>query len=239
MFACHSSINLPSSLNPFLGLCAFLRTVTHRGGGAFFKGVTMKEKPDLTGMKFGRWTVISKSPKRNHWLCRCECGVLKTRIRNVLTNGSSKSCGCSKNVTHGMTKTDEHNIWLGIKRRCYNPHANHYDRYGGRGITVCERWRESFINFYIDMGTRPSKNHSIHRINNDGDYEPSNCRWATLKEQQRNTIRSRWLTFRGITMTSAEWAEKLGIRYGLLTGRLRKGWDVEKCLMKPNQYWPR
>lgn len=151
---------------------------------------------DLTGKKFGKLTVLSivnrvKVGERIKWKCRCECGKIKITSSKMLKNGRSKHCGCSKNakginLKHGGKGTPEYNIWASMKARCYNKKSAAYQYYGGRGITVCESWKNSFVCFLKDMGKRPSLELSIDRINNDGNYEPSNCRWATIFEQNKN-----------------------------------------------------
>lgn len=150
---------------------------------------------DLTGHWFGRWTVIEFVDIKNGkvtWLVRCRCGVIKVVVGANLINGNSKSCGCYRNeqirrvsITHGMRLTRTYKSWQAAKSRCFNKNNNRYSRYGGRGITMCDRWKNSFEEFYKDMGDRPEAM-SIDRINNDGNYEPSNCRWATAKEQIDN-----------------------------------------------------
>lgn len=194
----------------------------------------MNWKSDPTGKQFGKWTVLKIDENNKYWICQCSCGVTRPVIKYNLTKGGSQSCGCYKagirHSYHGMTNTDEHNIWLGIKERCYSKSAKEYNRYGGRGIRMSQRWLDSFVNFYEDMGNRPSKLHSIDRINNDGNYEPSNCKWATRSEQQRNTRRTLLVTYRGITVSAAEMAEKFGVNYKLFHSRLRYGWTVEMSL---------
>ena len=127
-----------------------------------------------------------------------------------------------------MACSPEHSIWRGMRDRC-----NHHPDYAGRGITVCERWVSSFANFFADMGPRPSRNHTIDRIDNNGNYEPENCRWATPSEQARNRRSSKLLTFHGETRTQAEWAEVLGLPEKRIYARLARGWSVERTLSTP------
>lgn len=149
-------------------------------------------KVDLTGQRFGRLLVIgleSRNKHRSHWKCQCDCGNEKIAEMGQLHNGHTKSCGCLRkelNTVHGKFNCSEYRSWQAMKSRCENKNTTRYVDYGGRGIKVCERWSKSFENFYIDMGNKPSKKHSIDRKNNDGNYEPDNCRWATIPEQQRN-----------------------------------------------------
>lgn len=134
-----------------------------------------------------------------------------------------------------MCKTDEYNAWQHIRSRCYNKNSPAYPEYGGRGITVCDRWLESFENFYADMGPKPSRKHSIDRYpDNDGPYSPSNCRWATRAEQNRNTRQNVILEFNGKRMCLTEWADLLGICKTTLFARIqRDGWSVERALTTP------
>lgn len=198
---------------------------------------------DLTGKRFGRLTVLEFSACRAngaHWLCRCECGN-ETVVGSVhLGNGHSQSCGCFgreqrlvANTTHGMSNTPEFRSWAHTLSRCYNTRVAKYPRYGGRGIQVCDRWRISFEAFFADMGPKPSPRHSIERIDNDGNYEPGNCVWATAPEQSRNKSNTVRLTFAGRTQCVAAWAEELGMRVTTLWGRLNRGWSVERTLTEP------
>lgn len=137
------------------------------------------------------------------------------------------------NTKHGLCYEPEYNVWSKMKQRCTKPSESRYDRYGGRGISVCKEWMESFEQFYKDMGPRPSHHHSIDRINNDGNYEPSNCRWADFKTQANNKSINRFLTHNGETRTMSQWASFIGISYNVLTARLDLGWSVDDALTKP------
>ena len=149
----------------------------------------MKIKPDDV---FGDWTVLSYAGvdknRNGRWLCACECGTVKVVYTHHLTSGRSQGCGCTK-VVHGLTGTAEYQAWKNMRKRCYNQENPRYPDYGGRGIKICDRWLNDPAAFLEDMGERPSPDHSIDRRDNDGDYEPSNCRWATRSEQQRNKRR--------------------------------------------------
>lgn len=168
---------------------------------------------DLTGRRFGRLVVISLHSSENYiykWLCKCDCGNEKIVTRNALTTGCTNSCGCLKKelqTIHGMWKTPEYRTWIRIKTRCENKNTPYYSNYGGRGISVCKEWSESFEKFYADMGKRPSSQHSIERKDNNGNYEPSNCVWATRTEQQHN-IRKQKNNTSGAN--GVEWMERLG-----------------------------
>lgn len=157
---------------------------------------------DYTGQKFWLLTAekFSRRKKTNtYWFYRCDCGTLKEVQVCHWRSGKTKSCGCSKNLKgknhpgykHGKTHTAEFRSWLGLRSRCYDKNNKRYDSYGGRGITVCDRWRDSFENFLADMGPKPTEKHSIDRIDVDGNYEPSNCRWATATIQGINQRKKR------------------------------------------------
>lgn len=208
--------------------------------------MTIEEMPtnslfqDLTGQVFGRLTVMYYAEKRNNqacWLCRCKCGAEKIIRSSNLKSGHTKSCGCLKeqgyNRTHGRRHTPEYCSWTGMIQRCHNPKSCQYSHYGGRGIDVCRQWRNSFEAFFEDMGDRPSKEHTIDRIDNSKGYSPDNCKWATRKEQSRNRRSNRIVNHNGKSQTVTEWSEELGISYGAILARLNRGWSTEKALTTP------
>lgn len=196
---------------------------------------------DVSGSRFGRWTVVRylrRDGKTSIYLCRCDCGKERQIGVGNLKNGKSLSCGCYRretsrvwtNFKHGLSGTPEYSAWRGIIRRCTNPRFKHYRHYGGRGIKICDRWKDSFDYFLLDMGPRPSPRHSIDRINNDGHYEPSNCRWATRREQCRNTRRNHWIEFNGQKRTISGWAEHLNISPKIVHNRIAIGWTIERLI---------
>jgi hypothetical protein len=135
-------------------------------------------------------------------------------------------------IKHGLSRYKIFHAHRDMMRRCYDPSVYSYSSYGGRGITVCQRWNDILL-FCEDIGHPPSKNHSLDRIDNDGNYEPGNCRWATTKAQHRNTSRNRILEFSGIKMPLCDWAERIGLTQGTLKLRLDRGWSVERALTEP------
>ena len=201
---------------------------------------------DLTGQRFGR--LVALSPLRVQtangrwawfWMCQCDCGVSKKVRAETLRNGATTSCGCraasvtsARNRTHGLANTRANRIWKGMLTRCNTPSATSYERYGGRGIRVCDRWR-SFDNFHADMGDPPSDKHSIDRIDNDGNYEKSNCKWATNQEQTRHTRRNHMVEIAGENLPLVIWCERYGASYYLVKDRLRWGWDPLRALTEP------
>lgn len=190
---------------------------------------------DLAGQQFGKWTAITVACTKHktvYWDCRCECGKISAVNGTKLRTGKSKCCSSCQTTIHGKSHTPEYSAWKNMKKRCQDISHKEYDRYGGRGITVCDEW-ESLEAFLSDVGPRPSPKHSLERIDNCGNYEPSNCRWATAAEQQRNTRRTRLITYRGKTQCIADWSIELGIKRKTIQGRLRRGWTVERALTEP------
>lgn len=205
---------------------------------------------DLIGKKIGRLTVLSSVfsiNKKWFYRCKCDCGKEKLISRNSLKQGDTLSCGCYKkecrkgiNKIHGMTGTRVHRIWVSMKSRCYNPNNKKYPRYGARGITVCEEWKNTFLSFYDwAMNNGYSDNLSIDRIDVNGNYEPSNCRWVTNKVQANNKTTNKFVVYKGETKTVAEWADILNFDYYLVVRRIRLGWDVEKAFTTPSRSKPK
>lgn len=195
------------------------------------------------GQRFGQLTIIKIKATSHGWMvqCKCDCGGLRwfnachimpdTRKYQRCGRSGCKKIGPRK---HNMSRTNTYKSWAGMKERCYNRNSKWFHRYGGRGIIVCDRWLNSFENFLADMGEKPVASRiSLERINNDGNYEPSNCKWATQKEQTNNTSKSRRLTFDGKTKTVEEWSKKTGIKYFTIIRRIEAGWTVKQALTKP------
>lgn len=213
-----------------------------------------KRSTILPGQRYGRLVVIEEDSIRHRasirWICQCDCGNTTAVISTRLRNSHTRSCGCgvglatiARNTTHGMgarsSKTPEYKVWQDIRRRCLNPKAHDYRYYGGRGITICPEW-DDFTVFLRDMGPRPSSEHSIDRVDNDGPYSAANCRWATRTTQGRNKRNNVWLTHDGKTLTLTEWSRMLEIPASRLTSRLRSGWTVEEILSTTDRtYGPR
>ena len=202
----------------------------------------MPKKIDITGKRFNRWLVKSPSEKRANglvmWLCYCECGTERLVRSSDLTTGHSQSCGCLskealslQRLKHGHSKDGKsktYKAWKNMLQRCRYEKDKYYEIYGGRGIKVCDRWKE-FVNFLEDMGERP-EGKTIDRIDGDGNYEPSNCKWSTLKEQNNNRSNNVYLEYNGKRQTIAQWSTELGIRYCTLYGRIHRKWSTERAL---------
>lgn len=193
----------------------------------------MGYKIDLTGQKFGKLTVVSFFGTRNnmaHWNCVCDCGNHSIHNGAKMKMGHVKSCGCINKIKeHGMVHSQTYESWTGMKQRCNNPRNCNYKLYGLRGIKVCEEWN-SFKNFLKDMGESPQGG-SIERIDVNGDYCKSNCRWANVIDQANNKTNSIYLTYNNETKTLAQWSRLLGIKVCTIWRRINvHGWSVEKAL---------
>ncbi len=214
-----------------------------------YENFTIVPKPkqssfiDLEGQTFGMLTVLGYlgTNKRRDatWLCRCECGLLKVAVRRYLRDGITTSCGCQKAIkvgnskrTHGQYGTPTYISWSMMIQRCTNPNNTEYATYGGQGVTVCDRWRHSFSDFFADMGERPS-DMTIDRINNKLGYVPDNCRWATDETQANNKSNNRHLTYQDKTQTIAQWSKEMNLDFHVLYRRLESGWSIEKALTQP------
>ena len=205
----------------------------------------MKKRIDLTGKRFNRLVVVKEVDKNKYgtrqWLCKCDCGKYVIDTSNHITTGHTKSCGCykiefAKNsfTKHGEKYTRLYNIWCSMKQRCYDENCNNYTRYGGKGISVCDEWNNSYECFRDwSMRNGYKDNLSIDRVNNNGNYEPDNCRWATRKTQSNNKSSNHVITYNGITKTVKQWSEDININYGTLLSRFLRGWSIERALKQP------
>ena len=205
----------------------------------------MKKIADYTGKKYGYLTVlefVKRENKKTYWKCKCDCGKEIIIPITYLTSGSTKSCGCYRKkvcknnakITHNMSKSRLYRIWIEIKRRCYNKNRNSYKYYGYRGIKVCDEWKNDFINFYnwaINNGYK--ENLTIDRINVNGNYEPSNCKWSTVKEQNNNMRTNHYLYYNNKKYTMSQFAEAYNIPYYIIKNRIRSCWDIDRILNTP------
>lgn len=201
---------------------------------------------DIIGKKFGKLTVLSFNHKKQiftknnikngykyFYLCICECGNKTIVSRHHLLFKHTQSCGCLTSI-HNHSNSRIYRILNGIKQRCYNPNKPKYKNYGGRGITVCQEWQDDFMNFYNwAMANGYADNLTIDRIDVNGNYEPSNCRWITQKTQQNNRTNNHLLTFKNETHSINEWAEILNIKREIIKGRLSLGWSIERIFTTP------
>ena len=198
---------------------------------------------NLVGKVSGRLTVIRKTANRSKqgkviWECLCSCGNTVLAVTVAITSGRTRSCGClhkeivkSTKTKHGLHHTPEYKTWQNIKNRCYNAKQNDYPRYGGRGITVCDEWLNSFEAFYRDMGPKPGPEYSIERKENDKGYSKENCRWATRIEQANNTRRNVFYFHNGTTKTLPAWCRELNLNYVAVEQRIRTlGWTFEEVI---------
>jgi hypothetical protein len=195
---------------------------------------------DETGNRYGQLTVLERSENSGtgeaQWICACDCGTT-SRVRGYnLRQGRTNSCGCLKLTccrTHGCYTLPEYTAWRHMRLRCNELDHPQYPDYGGRGITVCDRWQSDLTVFLEDMGPRPGPEYSLDRIDNNGSYSPENCRWALPKEQARNTRVNHLLTFHGETHCLSAWAEKTGLKRTTIRARLQRGWSTARALTQP------
>lgn len=206
----------------------------------------MKPLVDLMGQRFGRLLIVGRGPNTKtggaQWVCQCDCGETRINARANLIKGRARSCGCLRRETsrevglrrrthgHAIAETAEYKAWRSSIDRCTNPNIVGWKNYGGRGIAVCERWRYSFEAFLEDMGLKPSPRHSLDRIDTNGNYEPSNCRWADWTTQSNNKRSNHIVEIDGVSMTLAEAIRHKGQKSSRVRQRLAIGWSVERAL---------
>jgi hypothetical protein len=202
--------------------------------------------------RFGKLTVLGESAKFHSTtgcavrglICKCQCGAIKDIRLGDLRSGRTISCGCIKRQRqlerckkHGMTHSPEYKVWQNMLNRCRNPKLREWKRYGGRGITVCQRWKNEFAAFLSNVGRRPSPRHTLDRIRNDGNYCPGNVRWVTQKTQCNNKSSNRHIKWNEELHTAKEWSEIVGVGYGTLLYRLRMGWPIYLAMTVPPHKW--
>lgn len=198
---------------------------------------------DLSGRRFGKLLAkerVYRNKRHTEFRCVCDCGSETVVESYTLQKGLSQSCGCTRSevkprLKHGMSKTKEHRTWCKIKDRCCNTRDKKYADYGARGIRVCDAWINDFEQFFRDVGPAPSPSYSIDRINNDGNYEPGNCRWATHVEQANNKRNNALYEYGGGTFTAREIVRRHAVHGDIkrFKDRVEKGWSVEMALMRP------
>jgi hypothetical protein len=202
----------------------------------------VRKKLELKGRRFGRLLVLAEAARTHksiQWQCLCDCGNYVVTFASDLNTGRTKSCGClqkerasESNRTHQRSKTKLYRIWRAMIERCSNSNNKRFSAYGGRGITVCDRWAH-FENFLADMGEVPEGS-SLDRIDNDGPYSPENCRWASVTRQARNKRSTIWLEFEGRRQSLPDWANEVGLKRSTLSQRIFKlGWSVQRALTTP------
>ena len=237
--------------NKMLDLSGRLETEVSMETGDRARGVQKMKVIDRTGSRYGSLTVIKLNRREfrsarhgfsNYWMCLCDCGEEVEVHQSNLVSGNTKSCGCQSSrksfakrvTTHGMSKTPTYTSWSAMKDRCYQVTHKEYKRYGAAGIKVCKRWRDSFENFFADMGERPD-GCSLERIDGEKNYTPKNCVWATKEQQANNRRNNRLIEFDGKTMTLAQWAKKTNIPASTIARRIDRGWDIERALGEKNE----
>jgi len=206
-----------------------------------------KDRTYLIGQKFGRLTITScaagSKQRKPEVTAVCECGNTWKGCVYTLTHGITRSCGClivdfcRSKSTHGASsrgrQLPEYGIWAGVKNRCYSPNSTSYPRYGGRGVVMCERWRDSFENFLSDVGYRPHSDMSLDRIDNDQGYEPGNVRWASPITQANNKRNTKYIDINGVTKPISDWCRELDVPKTTVYSRLNRGWNAYDALLTP------
>ena len=197
--------------------------------------------PALPNQKFNRFTYLEDAPRTGERMGKfiCDCGTIKEIPFGPVFHGRIKSCGClrrekssvaGKRKTHGLSRTPTYKSWIKMKERCLNEKHVHYGSYGAIGIGIYERWATSFEAFFADLGERPSKKHSLDRINNNLGYQPGNCKWSTKREQSNNRKNSVYIEFSGVRKPISEWARDLGVPHHRIHNRIKYGWPLEVVL---------
>lgn len=205
-----------------------------------------RQGKDITGKRYGRLVAIGPIGTNKQgviWACQCDCGASMSVHGYLLRSGNTKSCGCLRvdtivaiGTSHGLHDSPYYKRWLHITQRCVNPNDKNYANYGGRGISVYNKWRHDFAAFHNYISQLPDcgkEGYSLDRIDNNGNYEPGNLRWTTQDIQMRNTRSTRWITFGGKTLCVADWEKELNLPEGVLRKRLYRKWSVERALTTP------
>ena len=198
---------------------------------------------DIVGQTFNKLTAIAPIGRNSFrdiiWLCICDCGTETTVLSHSIKSGNTKSCGChrakvshNKAIIHGKSKTVEYKSWRSMINRCHNKNDLYFNDYGDRNITVCSKWLYSFPSFLADMGLRP-QGKTLDRIDNDGNYTPENCRWATAEQQANNKRNNKYITHNGQTLTHAQWSRLLGGGASTVTQRIYRGWSKKRAVTQP------
>ena len=190
---------------------------------------------DLTSRRFGKWIVLNRSEiksKRTYWNCICDCGNIKKVLAQNLKSGISTNCGCENKKVHNKDDRRLYNIWGNMIQRCYNKNHNKYKYYGEKGICINKEWKDDFSNFKEwSLNNGYKDNLTIDRMNNDKNYEPSNCQWVTMKEQNKNKSNNFFITINGETKLLEEWSIISGISRNTLKYRFKNGWSEDKILI--------